>query len=178
MKTNNVKAKKRNLEFRVRAKNNVSFEKIKKKAQLFGIKFYTKGKARQRLYFFCSEKVWSFFSLKIRKYCIFNSPVECPSWVKKRIVANLLKAATSSFSSQRRDRAQAIFKSIGPNSVNFHQKMFFEASFTVWTLTKICRFAATSSFVKLRALFVGKLKPKRTLSPITDISTGFQLTTN
>ena len=172
------KTKMRNREFTVTAKSNASFEKMKGKAHLYGIPFYPKGKARKRLYFYCSEKVWSFFSRKIQKDCICNSSVDCPTWVNKRIVANLLETATTCLVPQRRNKAQAIFKNLGPNSMTFYKKALFEALIIAWTLTRVGHFVVTNSIAKLKALLTNTPKPKRKFTPMVDVRTDLQIATN
>ena len=170
------KTKKRNREFTVRAKNDASFERIKKKAKLYGIKFYPKGKARKRVYFLCTQKTWSFFIRKIQKEYISDPPVQCPSWVQRQMFSNLFKTATCCPVAERRTRAKKILTDLG--SKRLHEKILFEVSLFVWILTQVSHFAAISFIAKFKTFLANTPRPKRKVTPTIDVSADLQFMAN
>lgn len=94
--------------FVARAKGSESENTICEKARAWKVEVSTKGHARHRLYFECSEEKWSKFYSEIKGLCFLEPSVKCPRRVRKRILANFRKTANYKFSPARERSVQLL----------------------------------------------------------------------
>jgi hypothetical protein len=90
------------------AKDSDCLESIQQAALHRKLRAFTKGHAKLRLYFDCSKKTWNRFQPQIQLYTLDDSPVDCPSWLSKRLRINLKAAAMNSFFLRRAMKASEI----------------------------------------------------------------------
>ena len=95
-------------QFCVIARDSDCLEAILHAAMGQKLRVFTKGHTQHRLYIECSEKIWNRFRPQIQDYIIDESPVQCPSWIRKHIRANLQAAVANRLSPPLAKRASEI----------------------------------------------------------------------
>ena len=95
-------------QFCIVARDSDCLESVLRAAKSQKLRVSTKGHAQHRLYIECSEKIWNRFRPQVQHYIIDESPVHCPSWIRKQMWANLQAATANRVSPQLAKRASEI----------------------------------------------------------------------
>ena len=120
-KEKKVKRRKRlvinsNIEHTVIAKDYNCKDFIIQKATKHNIKIFTRGHVENRLYFQCNQKRWERFCKLITKKCVFDSPVNCPKWLQKKMLKNLREATYSRIDPVRAEIAKKLLETVERNA--------------------------------------------------------------
>ena len=107
-----------NLEYTVVAKDCYCKDFITQKAIKHHLRIFTKGHAKKRLYFQCTEKRWHRFYRLIMDRCIIEPAVKCPKWLQKKILKNLHKATQNRIDSVRAKKAEKLLEAVKRDAQN------------------------------------------------------------
>ena len=99
-------------EHMVTARNDNCRQTIQQISKDHRIGFFTKGHAKNRLYFKCAEKRWNRFYADIRHLCFADNLVTCPTWLQKTMLKNLKKSSNNRLWPDRAQKAIEILKAI------------------------------------------------------------------
>jgi hypothetical protein len=100
------------LQFTVVSRDLECEKAIRQKAEDRNIKVFTKGRAKNRLYFSCSQERWDQLYPQIKTLCFFEHPVSCPAHIRKTILQNLKSAADSKINLVLAEKAKALLGTI------------------------------------------------------------------